>query len=90
MGYLNAACTYAIPENAKKHGTRESIRAQWETLIREQAITESNLLACEEATRVSDCSSRWRKIKETVHVIAGPAVVQETLEVDETLTRFIP
>ena len=89
MEYLNAACTYAIPENAKKHGTRESIRAQWETLIREQALTESHLLAREEVTRVFDCSSRWGKIKETVHVVAGPAVVQDTLDVDETLTRFL-
>ena len=88
VGYVDTACTCTIPEKAKKHGTREDIRAKWDTLIEEHGLTRSHLLACEEVTKVSDCSSRWGKIKETIQIIAGPAIVQDMCDVDEILTRF--
>ena len=89
MGYLDTACTCTIPENTKKHGTREDIRAKWDTLIEEHSLTRSHLLACEQVTEVSDCSSRWGNIKETIQIIAGPAIVQDKLDVDEILKRFL-
>ena len=33
MGYLNGACTCTIPEEARKHGTRDEILSQWDALI---------------------------------------------------------
>ena len=89
MGYLDTACTCTIPENTKKHGTREDIRAKWDTLIEEHSLTRSHLLARDEVTKVSDCGSRWNTISGRVQIIGDPSIVEDMMDVDAILERLL-
>ena len=69
MGYLNDACTCTIPEEARKHGTRNEILSQWNALIQLR-----NLRPCynvELEQYIVSGQEGWDGVKKTVAKVAG-------------------
>ena len=74
------ACTVAIPEHARKHGTREDIVQSWNELIMQRVLRPCYAIELNQITPsdVEDGNS----VRETVMTIAGTELALDLQDID--------
>ena len=86
MRYDSNACTVAIPENVRRHGTREDIVQSWNELIMQRALRPCYAIELNQITP-SDVGD-WNSVRETVMTIAGTELALDLEQVDFVMKKI--
>ena len=57
-------------------------------MIDDHALVKADLIASEEVTTVSDCSTSWGRVRETVENIAGTTIVEDIVQIEELMQQL--